>query len=121
MVANHESEEQLQQLQQTIRRWSLERLAPARRSRGARPISKELIDEAEALGLSALTLSEAVEGFELSLAEPGDETPFQDRSDEQRAAGASPNDHASDASEDDLDPARLARHLAGGSALDLIA
>ena len=62
-----------------------------------------------------------VEGFELSLAEPGDETPFQDRPDEQRTDGASSKTHPSDASEDDLDPARVARHLAGGSALDLIA
>ena len=60
-----------------------------------------------------------VEGFELVLAEPGDETPFQDRGAENPARSS--KNPSSAESEEDLDPARIARHLTGDSALDLIA
>ena len=60
-----------------------------------------------------------IEGFEVVLAVPGGETPFEDRGAESQARSST---NASSAEpEEDLDPARVARHLTGDSALDLIA
>lgn len=60
-----------------------------------------------------------IEGFEVVLAEPGDETPFEDRGAESSARSST--NASSGEPEEDLDPARVARHLTGDSALDLIA